>query len=94
MNSNRFSFIFFKFTFDVGAPKILKLPWPFLVKIGLRTAVLAALTVGDTVFFVARDVDGFGDVDWLWLLPVSFGKSALLTFGRTPHWGSTHLRSN
>jgi len=31
----------------------------------LRTAVLAALTVGDTVFFVARDVDGFGDVDWL-----------------------------
>jgi hypothetical protein len=86
---NRFSFIF-QSTFDVGVPKTLKLPCPFLVKAGLW----ATLAVGDTAFFVARDVDGLGVFARLAILPADFEKSALWIFGRTPHWGSTQLRSN
>jgi len=93
VKSNQFSFIF-QSTFDVGVPKTLKLPWPFLVKTGLRAGTWAALAVGDTAFFVARDVDGLGDFATLAILPADFEKSALWILGRTPDWGSTQLRSN
>jgi hypothetical protein len=62
MNSKRVSLVF-NFTFDVGVPKTLKLPWPFLVKVGLRVTPVAVLPVGDTVFFVARDIDVLGAVE-------------------------------
>ncbi len=62
MNSKRVSLVF-NFTFDVGVPKTLKLPWPFLVKVGLRVTPVAVLPVADTVFFVARDIDVFGAVE-------------------------------
>jgi len=93
VKSNRFSFIF-QFTFDVGVPKTLKLPWPFLVKTGLRAAPWAALAVDDTAFFVARDVDGLGDFVTPATLPADFRNNALWILGRTPDWGSTQLRSN
>lgn len=93
MKWKSFSLIF-KFTFDVGVPKTLKLPWPFLVKVGLRVTPAAVLPAGKTVFFGARDVDGFGVVEWPGILPAIFGSRAVVIFGSTPAWGIIHLPSN
>ncbi len=49
-----------QFTFVVGAPKTLKLPWPFLVKVGLRVIPVAFLAAGNAAFFGPREIDAFG----------------------------------
>jgi hypothetical protein len=65
-------FVYIKvFTFDLGAPKTLKLPKPPFVKAGLRP--VAFLLLPTAVFFVPGDVCDAVDNDWLGLAPVFFG---------------------
>ena len=70
-------------TFDVGAPKTVKLPKPPFFKVGFCAfAVLFLVTAG--VFFVPTDPCDEFDDDWLKPPPVFFGKRTEGRLGRTP----------
>ncbi len=68
---------------DFGALKTVKLPWPPLVKAGLR--VVAFLILPPAGFFVFKEPCDEVNDDWFKLLPVLFdGRRSEGRFGRTP----------
>ena len=74
-------------TLDVGSPKTLKLPWPFLVRVGF-------FVIGAASFLVARDVDALGTAGVQLVALGGFGKILEWIDGNVPAWGSTQFRSN